>query len=169
MAPECRKWYAFWTPEGLFEPIAIPFRAAEVPTWYQAVIGQLFEHLDYVRNSIDDILVEGNNEEQLFEHLWVVLKILQRHNLRVNPFKSEFFMQHLTWLGRIISEKEISNDPECIKGALALAPPTNMAEYHSYRGGVQWLAPFIPALAQFIRTWMTSSGRGYHGVCRNRT
>ena len=150
LAPECRERYAFWTPDGLYEPIAIPFGASEVPTWYQNEIHKLFKHLDFVKCHIDDILIEGKDEEEVLANTRTVLTILKEHNLRVNPFKSVFFVNEVKWLGRIVSGSVVRVDPDCIEGAVNMAPPKDKATYRSYRGAIQWLANFIPALACFI-------------------
>ena len=147
--PRARELFAYWTPLGLMEPLVTPFGAAGVPSYFQTEMSKLFAHLDFVVVNIDDILIGANSDKEMLAHLRIVLEILRQHNIRLSLAKCEFLMRVIKWLGRMISKGKMSVCKENIQALLDMQMPHNLKTYRVFRGGIQWLAPFIPCLSEF--------------------
>ncbi|OFC59417.1 hypothetical protein BBW68_15075 [Candidatus Erwinia dacicola] len=81
------------------------------------------------------------------QNLRKVLQRLQQANLRINPEKCEFFKKELRYLGHVISDKGIHNDPEKVAAIQELKPPTNVKEVPQYLGIASWYRRFVPDIA----------------------
>ena len=69
----------------------------------------------YVVVFVDDILIYSKSEEEQEEHLIIVLETLRREKLYVKLSKCIFWLKSISFLGYIVSEEEISVDPEKIQ------------------------------------------------------
>jgi hypothetical protein len=66
----------------------------------------------------DDILIFSKNEEELDQHLHMVLQKLRENQLYTKVNKCEFWLKKVSFLDHIISEGGISVDPSKVKDVL---------------------------------------------------
>ncbi|WP_217833256.1 reverse transcriptase domain-containing protein, partial [Picosynechococcus sp. PCC 7002] len=59
---------------------------------------------------INDILVHSENKEKHTEHLRVVLQTLRHEKLYAKFSKCEFWLDHLMFLGHVVSAEGVSVD-----------------------------------------------------------
>jgi hypothetical protein len=77
------------------------------------------EYLDqFVVIFIDDILVYSQNEETHEDHLRLVLQKLRDNQLYAKFSKCDFWLKEVTFLGHIITDGGIKEDPDKISGIL---------------------------------------------------
>lgn len=61
---------------------------------------------------IDDIIIFSRSLSEHITHLTIILQRLTHANLTLNMKKCHFFKRQLTFLGHIISEKEVEIEAE---------------------------------------------------------
>ena len=86
--------------------------AAEI---YQKYIKLSLERLYGVRNTSDDLIVHGSNQEEHDSHLHSVFERLHEKGLTANLFKFEFGQPSISYFGNVFSSKGVSTDPDKVK------------------------------------------------------
>jgi hypothetical protein len=77
------------------------------------------EYLDkFVMVFIDDILVYSKNEEEHEGHLGLVLQKLRENQLYAKFSKCEFWLNEVSFLGHVITDRGIAVDPGKVKDVL---------------------------------------------------
>jgi hypothetical protein len=87
---EEEKWKtAFRTQYSHYKYTVMLFRLTNAPATCQALINNMLqEHLNiFVIAYLDNILIYSKNKEEHIEHVQTVLRLLQQHNLLVDPKK----------------------------------------------------------------------------------
>ena len=86
---ECRKFAAFKTSEGTFEPIRIPFGIKVAPAFFQKAMAEAFEGLigECMEIYIDDMFIYGETQEEFLANLEKVLQRAREKGLTINPDK----------------------------------------------------------------------------------
>jgi hypothetical protein len=93
------------------------------------------EYLDkFVVVFIEDILVYSMSEEELGEHLHLVLQKLRDHKLYAKLSKCEFWLKEVAFIGHIISKGGISMDPSKIRDVLSWNAPRSVGDIRSFLG-----------------------------------
>lgn len=64
---------------------------------------------------LDDIIVYGRDFEQEIERLTQVFERLIDANMKLKPKKCQLFKKEVAYLGHIVSERGIANDPDKVK------------------------------------------------------
>jgi hypothetical protein len=102
------------------------------------------EYLDkFMVVFIDDILIFSKNEEEHDKHLLLVLQKLRENQLYAKLNKCEFWLEEVSFLGHIISEKGISVDPSKDKDVLCWKTPQNVSGIRSFLGLAGYYRRFI--------------------------
>jgi hypothetical protein len=80
-----------------------------------------------------DILIYLRNGEEHEKHLRTMLQIL-KEKLYAKFKKCEFWLEHLAFLGHVVSKDGISMDPSKIEAVVKWATPTNVNKVRSFLG-----------------------------------
>ena len=96
----------------------------------------------------DDVKIQGSNEERHDLHLLETVARAQAAGLKFNPEKCAIKRRKISYFGRIISPKGVELCPDKVKTICNLQPPTSKQELQSFLGSVNFMASFIPHLAQ---------------------
>lgn len=109
---------AFLTRYRSYEFRVMPFGMTNALIIFMDLINRVFrEFLDqFVIIFIDDILIYAQTEEEHGEHLRRVLQTLHEHQLYATYEKCGFWLREAHFLGHIVSEMEISVDPNKVSG-----------------------------------------------------
>ena len=67
---------------------------------------------------IDDILVYSRSEEEHTMHLRFMLQTLREHQLYAKFLKCEFWLEHMTFLGHVVSKDDIQVAPRKIEAII---------------------------------------------------
>ena len=104
---------AFRTRYGHYKFLVMPFGLTNALAAFMALMNRVFQpYLDrFVIVFIDDILVYSQSAEEHTEHLRTVLQTLQNRKLYAKFSKCEFWLDHVAFLGHVISARGIEVDP----------------------------------------------------------
>jgi len=97
---------AFRTRYGHYEFLVLPFGLTNAPAFFMDLINRVFKpFLDkFVVVFIDDILVYSKTKEEHADHLRIVLKTLEEHQLYAKLKKCEFWLEKVQFLGHIVTQ-----------------------------------------------------------------
>lgn len=109
---EARPVTAFIADGKLWEFKVLPFGLKTASSIFQRVMSNILADLPFCIVDIDDILIFSNSEFQHLGHIEQVLQRIEQSGLKLKPSKCHFFRKEIKFLGRIISERGISTDPE---------------------------------------------------------
>jgi hypothetical protein len=83
---------------------------------------------DYLRKFIlvffDDILIYSKDQQDHLQHLGIALSILQQHQLAAKRSKCVFGVNHVEYLGHVISAQGVSTDPSKVTAIAEWETPT---------------------------------------------
>ncbi|MBM6549427.1 hypothetical protein H7673_11295 [Streptococcus dysgalactiae subsp. equisimilis] len=93
---------------------------------------------------LDDIIVMGRTQEELFHRLNAVLDRIQDYGFRIREEKCDFFMSSIKYLGFILDKNGRRPDPEKIRAIQKMPPPKDMTTLRSFLGLVSHYSTFLP-------------------------
>jgi len=127
---------AFRTRYGLYESLVMPFRLANAPADFQALINDVLRAYldDFCTAYIDDIMIYSNTLKEHKEQVYKVLKALSDAGLHLKPEKCQFHKQEVIYLGFIIRPDGIRMDPEKISCNLDWQTPKNVTDVQCFLG-----------------------------------
>jgi len=137
---------AFWTNQGLFEPLVMFFGMTNSPATFQTMMNDIFRDLiaeDIMVVYLDDILIFTRTEEEHAKAIRQVLQILQEHKLFLCLEKCEFCKKRTEYLGLVISENEVSMDPVKVTGVQEWPTLENKMDVQAFLGFVNFYQRFI--------------------------
>ncbi|KAI1001084.1 hypothetical protein K3495_g7116 [Podosphaera aphanis] len=109
------EWKAAFTCRyGLFEPLVLPFGLSNGPVSFQSYINHALHGLldRFCTAYMDDILIYSDNLTDYRRYVREVLQRLRENGLQADISKCNFETTQITYLGLIVSTKEISMDPK---------------------------------------------------------
>ncbi|MDZ7970879.1 MAG: reverse transcriptase family protein, partial [Nostoc sp. DedSLP03] len=141
---------AFKTKQGLFEWMVLPFGLCNAPATFMRLMNEVLRPFidDCVIVYLDDILVFSRTWEEHIQHIEKVLKVLQKHQLKLNAKKCEFGKQTLVYLGFVIGGGELRIDPKKIEAILNWPRLKTVTEVRSFIGACQYVRKFIKHFSQ---------------------
>jgi transposase InsO family protein len=136
---------AFRTRYGHYEYTVMPFGLTNAPATCQALINNVLrEHLDiFVIAYLDDILIYSKNKEEHVEHVRTVLRLLQQHDLLVDPEKCDWHQEEVEFLGCLVGKNGVRMSPKKIEVVKNWPTPTSVKDIQSFLGFVNFNRQFI--------------------------
>ena len=97
-----------------YEFLVMSFGLTNDPVVFMDLLNRLFrQYIDmFVIVFIDDILIYLRSEDGHINHLRIVLQILKDWELYAKFSKCEFWLRSLAFLGHIVSDYGIQDDPK---------------------------------------------------------
>ena len=132
------------TPWRLYQYKFLPFGVSASPGFFQKVMDSLIQDLPGVQSYQDDLLVFGKTLEEHDANLLRILKRLIEKNVTINPEKSTFRVNTISYLGYSISSEGITPDPDRLKAFAEAPSPDSFEALRSLMGYLQYYARFIP-------------------------
>ena len=133
-------------PLGFLECEHIPFGLTNAPATFQKLmescLGKL--HLNWCIIYLDDISVFSQTPDGHLYRLQAVFNKLRAAGLKLKPSNCDLFKQQINYLGHVVSNEEVSTDPEKIKSVTEWLQPTTVTEVRSFLGFVSYYRRFIP-------------------------
>jgi len=145
---------AFKTKFGLYEWLVIPFGLTNAPSTFMRLMHHVlrpFIH-KFVVVYFDDILIYNLSLEDHELHVRQVLETLRKESLYANHAKSMFALDHIDFLGFVVSFKGEHVDKEKVAAIQHWPTPTNVNEVQSFHG----LASFY---RRFVQNFITIAAR----------
>ena len=93
---------------------------------FQYYISQIIEGLDGAVNSQDDIIIWGENDNELKERTIRVMKSIKSHGLKLNKHKCQFNRTEFLFLGHKITSDGISPDENKVEAITKMPSTTNV-------------------------------------------
>ena len=107
---------------------------------------EYFRPLILKKNAItylDDVFMQSQTKEEMFNVLEHYHKILQNENLKAAPDKSHFFLTRVKFLGHNIERKTITPLKSRIDAFQKLQPPTNKKKIQEFLGMLNFLSKYV--------------------------
>ena len=100
---------------------------------------------------VDDIFIQTNSYDQMFETLIEYHKVLLKENLKAAPDKTYFMLKKVKFLGHIIEDKKVKPLTSRIDGFQKLEPPTSMKALQRYLGTINFLAKYVYGMQPILQ------------------
>ena len=96
------------------------FGLTNAPAAFMDLMNRVFKPFlnQFVVVFIDDVLVYSFLDEMHAIHLYMVLYVLQAHQLYAKLFKCEFWLQEVSFLGHVINGNGIAVDPTKVEAVM---------------------------------------------------
>lgn len=132
--------------EGLFEWLVMPFGLSNAPSTFMRVMNQALRPFigRFMVVYFDDILIFSTCLEDHLAHLKCVLEVLHKEALFVVRQKCEFGVDHVLFLGYIISDKGLSMDLSKVEAIRSWPAPRTVSEARSFHGLASFYRRFVP-------------------------
>ena len=136
------------TPVGRYRWLKLPFRIKSAPELYQRAMDEMLEDIDHAYAIMDDILIAGRDIAHHDSVLEAVLNRATTYNLKLNFKKVRVRKQQVQYVGHIISAEGLKPDPEKVRAMKDMPPPEAKEDVRRFLGSIQYLAKFLPMLAE---------------------
>ena len=137
----------FNSPFGRYRYCRLPFGISSAPEVYHKIVHEIFEGIQKVDTSMDDIIVWGKNKDEHDKSLRKVLEASRRSNLRLNEDKCQFGVKLLVFLGDILTDEGIKPDERKVSAIMNMERPQNKHDIQRFLCMVTYLAKWIPDLS----------------------
>ena len=135
------------TPFGRYSFKRMPFGVSCAPEIFHAKIAQLFENMDGVKVSMDDIIVYAKTRDEHDRRLRKVLQIIRKAGIRLNMAKCEIGVLELTFVGDRLSSDGVRPDPKKVAAITNMPDPACKEDLQRALGMVNYLAKFVPNMS----------------------
>jgi hypothetical protein len=129
-----RKKTTFHGNNKLWEWLVMPFKLKNAHVFFQQVMNQVLQRVDFLKCYIDDVLVHNKGLLQHLAHLEELFMRLQEVNMKIHPKKCEFVVTSVIYLGHIIL-------PNCIMAhwakVIAILEMPNPTDVHTLKSFIR--------------------------------
>ena len=108
---------------GKWEFKRCPFGLTQAPAYFQALVNQVLEGINFAFGYLDDILIFIPNMEQHLVHVRVLFERLRAADLKLTKHKCSFLNAHVQYLGHYISGQGLEPVPEKLEALVKMPPP----------------------------------------------
>ena len=116
---------SFVTSQGLYYYKVMPFGLKNTEVTYQRLVNCMFSH-QIGRNEevyVDDMLVKSKDEANHLDDLKETFNTLRKYNTKLNPTKCVFAITLGKFLGFIVSQRGIKENPDKVKAIIEVKSP----------------------------------------------
>ncbi len=119
---------AFMTPLGFREFNRMPQGVTNAPSTFQRLMEKCMGDLNLKKVLIflDDLIIFSDTLEEHECRLLRVLQRLKEFGLKLSPKQCKFFQTSVCYLGHVVSERGVENDPEKINALKSWPVPTKL-------------------------------------------
>ena len=136
---------------GKWEFKRCPFGLTQVPAYFQALVNQVLEGLNFAFRYLDDILVFSSSMEQHLTHVRTLFERLQTADLKLTKCKCSFLKAHVQYLSHYISREGLEPVPEKLEALVKMPPPEDLTGVRKFLGFVGYYRKFIPRYSNVVR------------------
>lgn len=129
---------------GLYRFTRLTYGISSAPALFQSIMDRILQGLDHVSCYLDDILIGGENAEDLAWNVERVLERLNEYNVRINADKCNWFADTVTYLGHQLDAKGIHPTLEKVEAIVNAPRPDNLKQLQAYLGLLNFYNRFLP-------------------------
>jgi hypothetical protein len=150
---ESRRYAAFTTRRGLYQPTAMPLGLTNSPSTFQRVMNQVIGDAKgrWAWVHIDDIIVYSKSFREHLEHLAEMFVRIRKYNLYLKISKCEFACEEMEYLGHMIGPTSIKPMESKTSAIRNCRKPSDRREVKSFLGLAGYYRRFIPKFAEKAR------------------
>ena len=137
---------AFVWDRKLYEWTVMPMGLSNSPPYFQMVMDRIFQDLDFVKVYLDDISVVSRTPEEHVTHVRLVMKRLEKHNIKIRIDKCAFGVGEIDYLGYKVNSNGIFVTDKYRTKVLDCPVPTSKKGVQRFLGLVGYLHNFIPVI-----------------------
>ena len=152
--PDDVKLTAVMTPFGLYEWVVMPMGCRNAPATHQRRMNQaLRKYIGVICHVyLDDIVIWSNSIQEHQKNVRTILQALREAHLYCSTKKSHLFATEIDFLGHHISERGVEPDGKKVEKIQKWPVPRCAKDVRKFLGLVQYLAAFLPRLADHRST-----------------
>ena len=134
LPPKSRELLTVNTHKGLFQPKHLQFGVHSASGIFQRELENSLVSIPFVKGRSDDILVSGKNDQDHFDNLKQVLKVIKANSLQLRLKKCAFMQNEVIYLEYKINKDGFFPVKEKIDAIKSAKEPTNVSELKSFLG-----------------------------------
>ena len=145
MDPGDQEKTSFVTAQGTYCYRVMPFGLKNAGATYQRLVNRMFQKQigTTMEVYIDDMLVKSTTVKLHIAHLSEAFQILREYNMKLNPAKCAFGVSPGKFLGFIINNRGIEENPDKIEAVLDMPSPSGIKEVQRLTGRIVALSRFV--------------------------
>lgn len=136
----------FNTPFGRYRYTRLPYGIKCAPEVFHKRIWEIFEDINNVDTSMDDIIIYGPDQASHDKTLKKVLDKIKENNLKLNKDKCQFGVNSLVFLGDKLTDEGVKPDPRKVSAIENMPKPKDKAGIQRFLGMVTYMAKWVPDL-----------------------
>ena len=138
---------------GIYECNRMAFGLTNAPVTFQRLMERTMGEMNLRECLIflDDILIFSENFADHLERLEAVFSRLKQQGLKLKPSKCEFFKTSVKYLGHVVSENGVQNDPDKINALASWPEPNNVKELRSLLGSTGYCRRLIRDYSKIVK------------------
>lgn len=168
MAAADQEKTTFVTDRGHYCYKVMPFGLKNVGATYQWLVNLMFKDLieKNIEVYVDDMLVKSTRAQDHLVDLKETFQVLDKYHMKLNPTKCAFGVSPGKFLGFLISNRGIEENPEKIQAMIQMQSPHTTQELQQLIGKVLALSRFISRLPTNAYRSSKTSVLALHGRTR---
>ena len=119
---------------GKWEFKRCPFGLTQAPAYFQALVNQVLEGINFAFAYLDDILIFSPNMEQHLVHVRVLFECLRVADLKLTRRKCSFLKAHVQYLGQYILGQGLEPVPKKLEALVKMPPPEDVTGVRKFLG-----------------------------------
>ncbi|GJX45017.1 reverse transcriptase domain-containing protein [Tanacetum coccineum] len=123
----------------------MPFGLKNIGATYQRLVDKFF-HDQIERNLeayVDDMVIKSTPEEDMLTDIKETLERFRSINMKLNPKKCSFGVEEGSFLGHLITKKDIRARPSKVKAIIDVEQPKTLKDIQSLNGKLAALSHFL--------------------------
>jgi dUTPase len=104
--------------------------------------------IDFCRAYLDDLVVASATFDEHLHHLGMVLDVLERHHVSLEPSKAYVAFPEVSLLGQVVDAFGMSTPEDKVKAIANLQFPVTLRQLETYLGMTGALRQYVPYYAQ---------------------
>ena len=130
----------FVTNQGLYCYKVMPFGLKNTGATYWMFSKQIGRNMEVY---VDDMLVKSKEIKTHLEDIQETFDTLRRYRMKLNPEKWVFRVLLVKFLGFMVSQRRIEENPEKVKAILDMTSPRTVKEVQKLMGQVATINKFV--------------------------
>ena len=158
MHPPDAEKTSFIMPHGLYCYNVMPFGLKNAGATYQRLVTKMFRPFlgSTMEVYIDDMLVKSKQRQNHVTHLQQIFYLLREYGMKLNPLKCAFGVSAGKFLGFMVTQRGIEENPLQIKAILQSPAPSSKKEIQQLTGRLAALGRFISHFTDRLKPFFTT-------------